>query len=95
MKVFVPYTEEYLQRQELRRNTVLADVIQPANLGPDPISTIKSAMGRRFGGYVDDFAVARHWERDFAIFLPEWVSAGVLTRREVLTLSDFWIRCYP
>lgn len=61
-KVFVPYTEEYLRRQEMRRNAVLADVIQLANLGPDPVSTIKNAMVRRFGGYNDDFAVARHGE---------------------------------
>nr|CAD1842907.1 unnamed protein product [Ananas comosus var. bracteatus] len=94
-KVYVPFTEEYLRRVELRRNALLADVIPPANLGPDPIITIKSALARRFGGYNDDFAVARCRERDFAIFLPEWVPAGVLTRREVLTFDGFWLRCYP
>nr|CAD1837721.1 unnamed protein product [Ananas comosus var. bracteatus] len=94
-KVFVSYTEEYLRRTELRQNAVLADVIQPANLGHDPISTIKTAMARHFGGYTDDFAVARYKARDFVIFLPEWVSANDLIRREVLTLNDFWIRCYP
>uniref|UniRef100_A0A6V7QYG8 CCHC-type domain-containing protein n=1 Tax=Ananas comosus var. bracteatus TaxID=296719 RepID=A0A6V7QYG8_ANACO len=66
-KVFVPYTDEYLRRREIRRDL----------------------------GYIDDFAVSRYRERDFAIFLPEWVPAEDLTRREVLTLSDFWIRCYP
>ncbi|OAY65254.1 hypothetical protein ACMD2_16588 [Ananas comosus] len=94
-KVFVPYTDEYLRRVELRRNAILADVIQPANLGPDPISTIKTALASRFAGYKEDFAVARYRERDFAIFLPEWVPAAVLIRREVLTLNDFWIRCWP
>uniref|UniRef100_A0A6V7QYA4 CCHC-type domain-containing protein n=1 Tax=Ananas comosus var. bracteatus TaxID=296719 RepID=A0A6V7QYA4_ANACO len=93
-KVFVPYTEEYLRRRNLRRNAVLADVLRPANLGLDPVSTIKQALARRFGGYNDDFAVARHRERDFAIFLPEWVPAEMLIRREVLTLDTFWIRCY-
>nr|CAD1840641.1 unnamed protein product [Ananas comosus var. bracteatus] len=93
-KVFVPYTEEYLRRRDLHQNAVLADVIRPANLGPDLINTIKNALARRFGGYTDDFAVARHRERDYAIFLPEWAPADVLTRREVLTLNDFWIRCY-
>nr|CAD1834883.1 unnamed protein product [Ananas comosus var. bracteatus] len=48
-KVFVPYTDEYFRRVELRRNAILADVIQPANLGPDPISTIKTALASRFG----------------------------------------------
>lgn len=94
LKVFIPYTEKYLRRLELRRNAVLTDVLQPANLGSDPITTIKNAMARRFGGYTDDFAVARYRERDFAIFLPEWVSAEVLTRRKVLTLNDFSTRCY-
>nr|CAD1830399.1 unnamed protein product [Ananas comosus var. bracteatus] len=59
LKVFIPYTEKYLRRLELRRNAVLTDVLQPANLGSDPITTIKNAMARRFGGYTDDFAVAR------------------------------------
>nr|CAD1832251.1 unnamed protein product [Ananas comosus var. bracteatus] len=94
-KVFVPYTDEYFRRVELRRNAILADVIQPANLGPDPISTIKTALASRFGGYKEDFAVARSRERHFVIFLPEWVPAAVLIRREVLTLNDFWIRCWP
>ncbi|XP_020112299.1 uncharacterized protein LOC109726877 [Ananas comosus] len=93
-KVYVPYTEEYLRRREYRRNAVLADVIPPANLGSDPLQTIASALARRFGGYTQDFAVARYRDRDYAIFLPEWVSAEVLARREVLTLDGFWIRCY-
>nr|CAD1840680.1 unnamed protein product [Ananas comosus var. bracteatus] len=67
-KVFVPYTEEYLRRVELCCNAILADVIQPANLGPDPISAIKSALASLFGGYTEDFAVARCRERDYAIF---------------------------
>lgn len=89
-KVYVPYTEEYMHRLELRRNAILADVIRPANLGPDPISAIKTALASRFGEYTEDFAIARCRERDFAIFLPKWVPATVLTRREVLTLNGFW-----
>nr|CAD1819186.1 unnamed protein product [Ananas comosus var. bracteatus] len=93
-RVYVPYTEEFLRRREQRRNAVLADVIQPANLGPDPTSTIANALARRFGGYSQDFPVARFRERDFAIFLPEWVSAEVIARREILTLEGFWLRCF-
>lgn len=93
-RVYIPYTEEYLRRRELRRNAVLADVIPPANLGTDPLQTIAFAMARRFGGYTEDFAVARYRDRGYVIFLPEWVSAEVLARREVLTLNGFWIRCY-
>nr|CAD1833671.1 unnamed protein product [Ananas comosus var. bracteatus] len=94
-KVYVPFTEEYVRRVELRRNAILADIIQPANLGLDPISVIKTTLASRFGGYTEDFAVARSRVRDFAIFLLEWVPAASLIRREVLTLNDFWIRCWP
>nr|CAD1834140.1 unnamed protein product [Ananas comosus var. bracteatus] len=94
-KVFVPYTEEYLRRIELRRNATLADVIEPANLGPEPITVIKTALASRFGGYTEDFAVARCRERNYAIFLPNWVPADVLIRREILTLNGFWLRCWP
>nr|CAD1824895.1 unnamed protein product [Ananas comosus var. bracteatus] len=94
-KVFVPYTEEYLRRVELRRNAVLVDVIQPANLGHDPITVIKTTLASRFEGYVDDFVVARYRERDFAIFLLEWVPTDLLIRREIITLNGFWIRCWP
>lgn len=59
-RVYVPYTEKYLRRRELRRNAVLADVIPPANLRTDPANTIAAAMARRFGGYTKDFAVARY-----------------------------------
>nr|CAD1837335.1 unnamed protein product [Ananas comosus var. bracteatus] len=94
-KVYEPYTEEYLRRKEIRRNAVLADVIKPANLGPNPQLSIARALARRFGGYNQDFAVARYRDRDFAIFLPDWVSAETLVRREILTLDDIWIRCFP
>ncbi len=36
LKAYIPYTEEFLRRVELKRNAVLADVVQPADLGPDP-----------------------------------------------------------
>lgn len=94
-KVFVPYTEEYLRRIELRQNAILADVIEPANLGQEPITVIKTALANRFGGYTKDFAVARCRERDYAIFLPDWVPADTLIRRQILTLNGFWLRCWP
>ncbi len=70
LKAFVPLTEEYLRRVELRRNAVLADIIQPADLGNAPQQTIANALASRFGGYPHDFFVTRHRERDFAIILP-------------------------
>nr|CAD1835997.1 unnamed protein product [Ananas comosus var. bracteatus] len=69
-KVYVLYTEEYLRRVELRRNG-LADVIQPANLGADPISTIKTALTSRFGGYTADFAVAH--ARPYRVQYKAWI----------------------
>ncbi len=95
LKAYVPFTEEFLRRTELRRNALLADVIQPADLGHAPQQTIANALARRFGGYAHDFFVARYRERDFAILLPGWVSAEVLVRRQVVTLENFWLRCFP
>lgn len=93
-KLYVSYTDEYLWRIQMRRNAILANVIQLANLGPDPVSFVENSLASRFGEYTEDFAVARCRERDFAIFLPKWVPASVLVRREVLTLNDVWIRCF-
>nr|CAD1832684.1 unnamed protein product [Ananas comosus var. bracteatus] len=45
-KVYVLYTEEYSCKRELRRNAVLTDVIQPADLGPNSTGTIASALAR-------------------------------------------------
>ncbi len=94
LKAFVPLTEEYLRRVELRQNAVLADIIQPADLGNAPQQTITNALASRFGGYPHDFFVTRHRERAFAIILPRWVSAETLTRRQVITLEAFWLRCF-
>ncbi len=78
LKAYVPYTEEYLRRTELRRNALLADVVQPADQGLAPQQTIANALARRFGGYAHDFFVARYRERDFAIILSGWgLSGGV------------------
>ncbi len=93
-KAFVPYTEEYLRRLELRRNAMLVDVVQPRDLGLAPQQTIANALARRFGGYAHDFFVSRYRERDFAILLPGWVSAEVLIRRQIVTLDNIWLRCY-
>ncbi len=94
LKAFVPLTEEYLRRVELRRNAVLADIIEPADLGNAPQQTIANALASRFGGYPQDFFVMRHWERAFAIILPRWVSAATLIGRQVITLDAFWLRCF-
>lgn len=82
LKTFVPYTDEYLRRRDLRRNAMLVDVIRPANLGRSLQQTIATAMANRFGGYSSDFFVAKYRDREFAIFLPNnWVSAEMLIRR--------------
>ncbi len=66
-KAYVPYTEEFLRRADLRRNAVLVDVVQPADLGLAPQQTLANALARRFGGYSHDFFIFRYRERDFVI----------------------------
>ncbi len=95
VKAFVPFTEEFRRRTELRRNAMLVDVVQPADLGLAPQLTLANALARRFGGYAHDFFVTRYRERDFAVVLPGWVSADVLVRRQITTLDNIWIRCFP
>nr|CAD1824631.1 unnamed protein product [Ananas comosus var. bracteatus] len=94
MRVVVPYTEDYYARRELRHNAILANIVQPANLGRAPQRTISNALAERFGGYPTDFVVARHRDHDFAVFLPEWVSAERLVGRRVITLEGFWLNCF-
>ncbi len=94
LKAFVPYTEEFLRRTELKRNAILVDVVQPADLGPDPQQTLADALARRFGGYSQDSFVSRFRECDFAIILPGWASAETLIRRHLITLEATWLRCY-
>ncbi len=94
MKAFIPYIEEFLRRTELKRNAMLVDVVQPADLEPDPQHTLADAFARRFGGYSHDFFVTRFRERDSAIILPGSVSAETLIRRHLITLEATWLRCY-
>ncbi len=94
MKSYILYIEEFLRRAELKRNALLADVVQPSDLGPNPQQTLADAPARRFGGYSHDFFVTRFRESDFAIILPGWVSADTLIRRHLITLEATWLRCY-
>ncbi len=94
-KAYIPYTEEFLRRVDMKRNALLVDVVQPADLGLVPHQTLADALARRFGGYPHDFFVTRYNDRDYAIFLPGWVSADTLIRRHLITQEDIWLRCYP
>ncbi len=93
-KAYVPYTEEYLRRSELRRNALLADVVQPNDLGLALQQTLANALARRFGGYAHDFFVTKYRERGYVIILPSWASAETLVRRHLITLEEIWLRCY-
>lgn len=86
--------EDYYARRKLRHNAILADIVQPANLGHTPQQTISNALAGRFGDYPTDFIVARHRDHNFAMFLSAWVSAERLVRRRVITLESFWLNCY-
>lgn len=94
MKVFVPLTEGFYSRQQISRNAVLANVIGPANLGHCPQEMIADDLAQRFGGLSDDFHVARYRERDFVIFLPQWVRPDTLTSMEVVRFHHCQLRCY-
>nr|CAD1822737.1 unnamed protein product [Ananas comosus var. bracteatus] len=94
MKVFIPLTEGFHSRQELCRNAVLANVIGPANLGHCHQETIANDFANKFGGLFNDFLVARHCEREFVIFLPQWVRPEDLLRREAVRLRHCQLRCY-
>nr|CAD1823672.1 unnamed protein product [Ananas comosus var. bracteatus] len=61
---------------------------------PLPQDTISSGLANHFGGYPTDFLVAKHRERDFIVFLPEWVQSESLIRRELVSLGDFRLRCF-
>lgn len=73
---------------------MLANVVGPAQLGHYPQETIANDLASRFGGLSDDFHVARYRERDFVIFLPQWVRPAVLFSKEVVRLCHCQLRCY-
>nr|CAD1829141.1 unnamed protein product [Ananas comosus var. bracteatus] len=65
----------------------------PARLGHFPQETIANGLVRRFGRFPSDFH-ARYSERDFVIFLPEWVPSDELLHRKVISLDDLRLRCF-
>nr|CAD1824297.1 unnamed protein product [Ananas comosus var. bracteatus] len=66
----------------------------PANLGHFAQDTIANGLANRFGGFPTDFLVARYREREFVVFLPEWVPSDSLVRRLNLSLGDIRLRCH-
>nr|CAD1844238.1 unnamed protein product [Ananas comosus var. bracteatus] len=95
LRAFVPLFDDFTSRQNRRRNAILVDVLPPANLGRFSQDTITNELANRFGGYPNDFHVARYSERDYVLFLPEWVPTERLIRRDVLNLGAFQLRCFP
>lgn len=95
LSAFVPLSEDFFARQNRPHNAVVIDVASPANLGHFPQDTIAFGLANRFGGYPSDFHVAHYSERDFVIFLPEWVPCEQLLCREILSLGDLKLCCYP
>nr|CAD1835355.1 unnamed protein product [Ananas comosus var. bracteatus] len=94
LSAFVPLFDDFAGRQNRRRNAILADVVSPANLGHFPQDTIANGLANRFGGSPSDFHVATYREREFVIFLPEWVPCDQLLRREILSLGALRLRCF-
>lgn len=95
LRAFVPLSDDFTSHQNRRRNAILVDVLPPANLGRFSQDTIANELANRFGGYPNDFHVARYSERDYVLFLPEWVPTKRLIRRDVLNLGAFRLRCFP
>nr|CAD1817190.1 unnamed protein product [Ananas comosus var. bracteatus] len=94
LSAFVPLTDDFLTRQNRCRNAILADVLPAKRLGHFPQDTIANGLAGRFGGFPADFHVARHSERDFVIFLPDWVPSDELLRKEVVSLDDLRLCCF-
>nr|CAD1844981.1 unnamed protein product [Ananas comosus var. bracteatus] len=94
LNAFVPLSDDFRVRQTRRRNAILVDVLPPANLGHFPQDTIANALANRFGGFPTDFHVARYRERDFVVFLPEWVPCDQLLRRDTVSLGNFRLACF-
>lgn len=95
LSAFVSLFDDFFACQNRCHNAILIDVVPPANLGHFPKETIGNGLASRFGGFPTDFHVARNSERDFVVFLPEWVPSKHLLRREVLSLGDLRLRCFP
>ncbi len=94
MKAFVPLTEGFNIRQQQSRRVVLATPMGQANLGHYPQGLIANNLAGRFGGFSNDFLVTKFCERDFVIFLPQWVPPEVLIRRKGIRLGHCWLRCF-
>nr|CAD1837083.1 unnamed protein product [Ananas comosus var. bracteatus] len=95
LSAFVPQTDDFFTRQNRCRNAILVDVLPPKNLGHFPQETLANKLASCFGGFPSDFHVAKYSERDFVIFLPEWVPAAQLVRREILSLDNLRLQCFP
>nr|CAD1843610.1 unnamed protein product [Ananas comosus var. bracteatus] len=95
LSAFVPLTEDFYTRQNRCRNAILVDVLPPKNLGHFAQETIANRLASRFGGFSTDFHVAKFSQREFLIFLPEWVPADQLIRREILSLDNLRLHCSP
>nr|CAD1829501.1 unnamed protein product [Ananas comosus var. bracteatus] len=94
LSAFVSLTDDFYTRQNHCRNAILVDVLPPKTLGHFPQETIANKLASHFGGFPTDFHVAKYNERDFVIFLPEWVPSEQLLGREILSLDELRLQCY-
>nr|CAD1836534.1 unnamed protein product [Ananas comosus var. bracteatus] len=78
--------------QQQCRNAILANVIGTTNLGHFPQDMIASDFANQFGGFFNDFHVARYRKTDYVIFLPQWVYSRDLVRRRIIYLSHYKLR---
>lgn len=94
LNTFVPLSANFFTRQNRHSNAILMDVAPHAYLNHFAQETIANGLANRFGGYPTDFLMSRYKERDFVVFLPEWVQSDSLIHRQMISLGELRLRCY-
>lgn len=94
INAFDPLSDDFFARQNRRHNAILVDMVPPVNLDHLALETIENGLANRFKGYLTNFLVARYSERDFIVFLLEYVQSESLIGREIISLGDFRLRCF-
>nr|CAD1817646.1 unnamed protein product [Ananas comosus var. bracteatus] len=89
-----PTDEEFYTRQNQCRNAILVDVLPPKPSDTSHRSILPTSW-RAFWGFPSDFHVARYSERDYVVFLPEWVPSEQLLSRGIISLEDLKLQCFP
>ncbi len=69
-------------------------MVGASRLGHFPQGSIATDLANRFGGFANDFLIARHRERDYVLFLPVWVHPDDILTQETIRLANCKLRCF-